>query len=99
MIKSRTIILASLLSLAAAPSFAQNSSMQSMPGMSMSGMNMQNMMGMHTMPATVSTVDAKTGIVDVSADGMNLKLHFPPASLANVKAGDSITVHLAFTKP
>lgn len=99
MIKPRTIVLASLLSLAAAPAFAQNSSMQNMPGMSMPGMNMQNMMGMHTMPATVSAVDAKTGIVDVSAGGMNLKLHFPPASLANVKAGDSITVHLAFTKP
>ena len=99
MIKPRTIVLASLLSLAAAPAFAQNSSMQGMPGMSMPGMNMQNMMGMHTMPAAVSAVDAKTGIVDVSAGGMNLKLHFPPASLANVKAGDSITVHLAFTKP
>ena len=99
MIKLRTIVLASLLSLAVAPAFAQNSSMQGMPGMNMPGMSRQNMMGMHTMPATVSAIDAKTGIVDVNAGGMNLKLHFPPASLANVKAGDSITVHLAFTKP
>jgi hypothetical protein len=99
MIKLRTIAVASLLPLAAAPVFAQGSSMQGMSGMSMPGMNMQNMMGMHTMAATVSAVDAKTGIMDVNAGGMNLKLHFPPASLATVKAGDGITVHLAFTKP
>jgi hypothetical protein len=60
---------------------------------------MDNMMGMHDMAATVNAVDAKTGLVDVTAGGLALKLHFPPASLVNVKMGDSITVHLAFTKP
>jgi hypothetical protein len=70
-----------------------------MKGMNMSGMKMGNMMGMHEMAAKVTSIDGKTGVVDVTADGMPLKVHFPPASLANVKAGDSITLHLAFTKP
>lgn len=86
----------------AVPALAQNeqhgmSGMSSMPGMNMS--NMGPMMGSHMMKASVTTVDGKTGIVDVTAGGMALKLHFPPASLANVKVGDTITVHLAFSKP
>lgn len=68
-------------------------------GMNMSGMNMEGMMGMHDMSATVSAVDSKTGIVDVDTGGMKLKVHFPPSALANVKMGDKITLHLAFTKP
>lgn len=53
----------------------------------------------HTMPATVTSVDQKTGLVEASSGGMALKVHFPPASLANVKAGDKITLQLGFTKP
>ncbi len=53
---------------------------------------------MHSMPATVEAVDTTTGIVDVKSGDMALKLHFPPASVANLKSGDSITVHLSFTK-
>ena len=53
---------------------------------------------MHMMPATVDAIDPKTGMVEVTAEGMKLKLHFPPASLANVKVGDKITVHLGFSK-
>lgn len=93
----RTLALASLLVLTAAPAFAHGTgsgSMSNMPGMGMPGM-----MGMHDMAATVSAVDTKAGMVDVDAGGMALKLHFPPASLATVKTGDHITVHLAFTKP
>jgi hypothetical protein len=70
-----------------------------MPGMNMSGTNMQNMNGMHMMAATVTAVDAGTGLTDVDADGMKLRVHFPPASLAGIKAGDKITLHLSFTKP
>jgi hypothetical protein len=29
---------------------------------------------------------------------MTLKLHFPPVSLAGIKAGDKLSVHLSFTK-
>lgn len=69
---------------------AQTGSMSSMHGMGGS---------MHTMPATVTSVDQKTGMMEVSSAGMALKLHFPPASVAQVKVGDKITLHLAFTKP
>lgn len=53
---------------------------------------------MHMMPATVSSVDTKTGMVEVNSEGMSLRLHFPPASVANLKAGDKITVHMGYSK-
>ena len=60
----------------------------------------KNMMGsMHMMPATVTTADTKTGVVDVMSGGMALKVHFPPTSMASLKAGDKITLHMGFSKP
>lgn len=53
---------------------------------------------MHSMPATVTSVDQKTGLIEVNSAGMALKLHFPPASLANVKSGDKITLKMGFSK-
>lgn len=50
-----------------------------------------NMMGMHMMSATVTEADAKTGIVNVTTDGMALKVHFPPSAMSDLKAGDKIT--------
>jgi hydrogenase maturation factor len=50
------------------------------------------------MPATVSSVDSKTGIVEVDSAGMSLRVHFPPASVANLKAGDKITLHMGYSK-
>jgi hypothetical protein len=64
----------------------------------MKGMS-HSMKGMHAMPATVSAVDTKTGIVEVTAGGMALKVHFPPSAVADLKAGDKITLHLGFSKP
>ncbi len=79
------------------------SSMGPMGGMhgNIHGMHghMGGMMGMHTMPATVASVDAKTGIVKADAAGMSLVLHFPPSSVAQLKAGDKITLHMGFSKP
>lgn len=85
-----------LLALAAAPSLAQ----QSGAAGDMSGgmADMGNTMGMHMMTVTVTAIDGKTGLVDATAGGMALKLHFPPPSLAGVKAGDKIMVHLSFHK-
>lgn len=70
----------------------------SMMGKSDKGMG-GNMMGMHRMPATVTAVDADTGVVDVTSAGMALKVHFPPSALADLKVGDEITLHLGFSKP
>lgn len=53
---------------------------------------------MHQMPATVTKVDTSSGIVEVTSAGMALRLHFPPASVAKLKAGDKITLHLGFTQ-
>lgn len=60
--------------------------------------DMQGMTGMHHMPATVKAIDAKTGMVDVDAGGMALKLHFPSNALDGVKVGDKINVHMGFMK-
>lgn len=60
---------------------------------------MQGMQGMHTMPATVTATDPKTGTVDVTAGGMALKVHFPPPAMASLKEGDKITLHMGFSKP
>jgi hypothetical protein len=64
----------------------------------MQGMEMGAMLGQHMMPVTITAIDIKTGLVDVTAGTMPLKLHFPPPSLAGVKVGDKISVHLAFHK-
>ena len=64
----------------------------------MAGMEMGTMLGQHMMPVTVTALDGKTGLVDATAGSMALKLHFPPPSLAGVKPGDKIMVHLAFHK-
>lgn len=58
-----------------------------------------HMMGMHSMPATVNAVDASTGVVDVTSEGMTLKVHFPTSAEAGLKAGDKITLHMAYSKP
>jgi hypothetical protein len=94
-----SLAIASILAFAATPVLAQGQNMDNMPGMNMPGMNMQNMLGMHMMAATVTAVDAGTGVTDVDAGGLKLRVHFPPASLAGIKAGDKITLHLSFTKP
>lgn len=73
--------------------------MGAMRGQGMSGMKGAHMQGMHAMPATVDSVDASSGLVGVTAGGMQLKLHFPPPALAGLKAGDRITVHMGFSKP
>lgn len=59
----------------------------------------KNMMGMHAMPGTVGSVDKQTGMVDVNAEGMMLKVHFPPPAVANLKTGDKITLHMGYSKP
>ncbi len=68
-----------------------------MKGMDMKGMD--KMPSMHTMPATVTSVDMKTGEVMAESEGMALHVHFPAASVADLKSGDKITLHLGFSKP
>lgn len=58
-----------------------------------------HMQGMHTMEATVTSVDAKTGIVEVNTEDGTLKLHFPGLSNGDLKSGDKITIMMAYSKP
>lgn len=60
--------------------------------------SMVNMHGMHSMPATVTNADPKTGVVDVTTEGMALKVHFPPASMVNLKAGDKIGLYMGYSQ-
>lgn len=60
--------------------------------------DMVNMHGMHTMPATVTHADPNTGVVDVMAEGMALRVHFPPASMVNLKAGDKIGLYMGYSQ-
>lgn len=53
-------------------------------------------MGRHTMPSTVDSIDHKTGIVEVTAAGMHLKVHFPPPTITDLKAGDKINLMLGY---
>lgn len=52
---------------------------------------------MHKMPATVTSVDKATGMVEATSEGMSLRVHFPPASVANLKAGEKIILHLGYS--
>jgi hypothetical protein len=60
--------------------------------------DMVNMHGMHNMPATVTHADPATGIVDVTTEGMALRVHFPPASMVNLKAGDKIGLYMGYSQ-
>ena len=53
------------------------------------------MMGRHTMEGKVTSVSAKTGWVHVKTSEGTIIVHFPPAEIADVKKGDTISVDLA----
>lgn len=55
-----------------------------------------DMMGEHDMSGTVRKVNHKTGTFDLKTHEGTLRLHFPPATLKDVKNGDTLTVHLGF---
>ncbi|EIM00595.1 hypothetical protein RHOFW104T7_00885 [Rhodanobacter thiooxydans] len=77
---------------------SSSSGMGQMGGMHQQMMRHNKNGSMHIMPATVSSVDTKTGMVEADSEGMSLRLHFPPASVANLKAGDKITLHMGYTR-
>lgn len=93
-------LLALSMVLAAGTAFAHDPPATDAPPDAMHQGKMDHMKGdsMHMMSATVDAIDHTSGIVDVTAGGMKLKVHFPPASLASVNTGDTITLHLGFTK-
>ena len=54
--------------------------------------------GVHRMPATVIDFDHETGIVDLKTSVGELKVHFPPAALKDLKKGDAVQLQLGLRK-
>ena len=55
-------------------------------------------LGEHSMPGKVTKIDHQSGMVDVDSYGMHLVVHFPPRSIAGLKTGDPIVLHLGYSK-
>jgi hypothetical protein len=51
----------------------------------------------HVVSGQVTKVDVKKGWIDVKTSDGRMKLHFPPAALEGVKAGDGVSVEVALT--
>ena len=56
------------------------------------------MAGSHSMTGKVDKVDHANGTLTLKHGAANMLLHFPPASIKDLKNGDTITVHLGFSK-
>ena len=54
--------------------------------------------GMHSQKVTVVSIDSETGVVRLKADNMPLVVQFPPSSLAGIKPGETLDLHLGFTR-
>ena len=55
-------------------------------------------MGVHNMAGTIEKIDHKTGMVSVKTGEGTLDVHFPPPAIKDLKMGDTITLHLSFSK-
>lgn len=55
-------------------------------------------LGKHSMPGKVTRIDHRSGMVHVNSYGMHLVVHFPPSSIAGLKVGDAIVLHLGYSK-
>lgn len=49
----------------------------------------------HTMSGTVTSLDEKTGMLQLKTEEGTLHLHFPPSQIQNIKKGEKATVELA----
>lgn len=63
-------------------------------GMSMTG----GMMGSHAMSGKITKINHKTGKVTVSTDEGKMDVHFPTAEIQDLKKGDSINLHMGYTR-
>lgn len=54
-------------------------------------------MGRHKMSGTVDAIDYEKGMLTLKSGAPDMTLHFPPASIKNLKNGDTITVDLGFS--
>jgi DUF4097 and DUF4098 domain-containing protein YvlB len=54
--------------------------------------------GAHSMAGTITMIDHSTGMLTLKTMEGDLKLHFPPATVQQLKNGDTITVHLSYSQ-
>lgn len=54
--------------------------------------------GWHKMTGTVDKIDYAKGVLTLKSVASDMILHFPAASIKNLKNGDTITVDLGFSK-
>ena len=71
-----------------------SSSSSGMSGMSMTG----GMMGSHAMNGKITKINHKTGKVTVKTDEGNMDVHFPASDIQDLKRGDTISVHMGYTR-
>jgi hypothetical protein len=62
------------------------------------GMRGDCMMGRHNMTGKVDKIDHAKGTLVLKHGAADMLLHFPPAAIKDLKNGDTITVHLGFSK-
>jgi hypothetical protein len=56
------------------------------------------MMGAHSMTGTVAKIDHDKGMLTLKHGAGDMRLHFPPAAIKDLKNGDTITVNLGFAR-
>ena len=96
----KPIALTTILVFSVLPAYAHEEHPGHMKTEGMGGMEgkaMPPMMGTHDMAGKVTAVDPKTGLITVDSAGLVQHLHFPAVS--DLKVGDSITLHLSYSKP
>lgn len=62
------------------------------------GMRGDCMMGRHNMTGKIDKIDHAKGTLVLKHGAADMLLHFPPAAIKDLKNGDTITVHLGFSK-
>ena len=56
------------------------------------------MLGTHSMTGTVDKIDHVKGVFTLKHGAADMKLHFPPAAIKDLKNGDTIAVNLGYTR-
>lgn len=95
--KNSLLPVASLLPLAALVFLSMSSAVVTADEYGKSGGEMM-MMGEHDMGGTVQSINHKTGWMKLKTGVGEMTIHYPPASIMDLKKGDKITAHLSYTK-
>jgi hypothetical protein len=90
---STLIALGAVPGLAAADDYAQGGS-QTMGGQAAD----DQMMGSHSMSGKIMAINHQTGWMKVKTQEGELRVHYPPKTVKELKKGEKIAVHLSYSK-